>query len=401
MQLKRRALHIHVRDSDKRGGIPGGDLDPAQLIRQGAVIHADIVQLEVLRNRQVIAFNNPVADQHPGAVHHIHVINEEVIAAVNRDRRVIDARGFTEVRRDVFRFYIADDEMFAVLHMHQLATVAAGDVRHHEVLHRLAFRVGIIVGAARKADADAPVDFAVGAVDLVKDVVGDKKLRIVDRDVPFDGVALEPFKASMSDTHVAQFVMKSLAQNAVVGVVDVDIVNHQALHLLRLFAADVNLHHRAEAAHLDAFNRHLRAAHVENDVMQAPFFLAQDLAAVLENKTSFAVAFERAEHPQGFPGRHKHRAVDIVTGETGGHFYGLRLTEGKLKRLGPVVLVEISDIHGFAARHGMGGAAVQQRHQRRSGAGLHESPAGKTPGRHDFTHKTSGYRVCSRPASSR
>ena len=89
--------------------------------------------------------------------------------------------------------------MFPVFHVHQLATVAAGDVGHHEVLNGLLFRVVVVVGAPGKANADAPVDLAVSAVDVVDDMVGDQDIAIVDGNVPFDRIALQMAKFAVGD----------------------------------------------------------------------------------------------------------------------------------------------------------------------------------------------------------
>lgn len=78
--------------------------------------------------------------------------------------------------------------MFTVFNVHQLATVAAGDVCHHEVLDGLLLRIVIIVGAAGETNTDAPVDLAVGAVDVVDDMVRDQDIAIVDGDVPLDRI---------------------------------------------------------------------------------------------------------------------------------------------------------------------------------------------------------------------
>ena len=61
--------------------------------------------------------------------------------------------------------------MFTVFDVHQLAAVAAGDVSDDKVFYRHMFRIVVIVGTAREADADAPVDFAVSAVDMLNHMV--------------------------------------------------------------------------------------------------------------------------------------------------------------------------------------------------------------------------------------
>lgn len=78
--------------------------------------------------------------------------------------------------------------MFTVFNVHQLATVAAGNVCHHEVLDGLLLRIVVIVGAAGEANADTPVDLAVSAVDVVDDMIGDQDIAIVDGDIPLDRI---------------------------------------------------------------------------------------------------------------------------------------------------------------------------------------------------------------------
>ena len=80
--------------------------------------------------------------------------------------------------------------MFTVFNMDQLPTIRSRDIRHDKVFHCLIFWVIIIVSASRKAYADAPVDFAVGTVDALDDMVGYQNIAVVNRHVPFNGVAL-------------------------------------------------------------------------------------------------------------------------------------------------------------------------------------------------------------------
>src|SRR5690606_34214229 len=105
--------------------------------------------------------------QHPRTIDHIDIINNEIITAVNGHRGVIYSGLLTEVGGNILRFYITNNKVFAVFHVHQLSAVAPGDIRHHKVLHGLLFGVVVVVGATRQADADSPVDFAVGAVDVI------------------------------------------------------------------------------------------------------------------------------------------------------------------------------------------------------------------------------------------
>jgi flavin-binding protein dodecin len=89
--------------------------------------------------------------------------------------------------------------VFAVFNMDQLSAIAAGDVGNNKILHRLLFRVGVIVGTARQPNADAPVDFTVGAVNVVNDMVRDQDIAIVNGDVPFYRVTLQVAKVTIGD----------------------------------------------------------------------------------------------------------------------------------------------------------------------------------------------------------
>ena len=80
--------------------------------------------------------------------------------------------------------------MFTIFNMDQLPTIRSRDIRHDKVFHCLVFRVVIIVGTSRKAYADTPVDFAVGTVDALDDMVRYQNITVVNRHVPFNGVAL-------------------------------------------------------------------------------------------------------------------------------------------------------------------------------------------------------------------
>ena len=80
--------------------------------------------------------------------------------------------------------------MFTIFNMDQLPTIRSRDICHDKVFHCLVFRVIIIISASRKTYADAPVDFAVGTVDALDDMVRYQNITVVNRHVPFNGVAL-------------------------------------------------------------------------------------------------------------------------------------------------------------------------------------------------------------------
>ncbi|MNP37675.1 hypothetical protein D3C76_1311360 [compost metagenome] len=169
-----------------------------------------------MRDRQIIAFNHPVANEHSGAVDHINIVDDKIIAAVNRHRGVINPRFLTEIGSDVFGFDVTDNKVFSVLNMNQLATVTAGDVRHHKVLHGLFFRIVVIVGTSGEANADTPVDLAVSAVDVVDHVVRNQNIAIVNRHIPLNRIALQMAETAVGDPRAVDLIMESLAQNGVV-----------------------------------------------------------------------------------------------------------------------------------------------------------------------------------------
>ena len=174
--------------------------------------------------------------------------------------------------------------------MHQLTTVAAGDVGHHEVLNGLLFRVVVVVCAPGKANADAPVDLAVGAVDVVDDMIGDQDIAIVDGNVPFDRIALQMAKFAVGDAGAVYLVVETLAKDGVVGLTHADIINHQIAHHARFLTADVDLRHRAKTAHGQPFDDAVRAANVERNVLRAASAFAYHFAAFLQNKAAAAIA---------------------------------------------------------------------------------------------------------------
>lgn len=106
--------------------------------------------------------------------------------------------------------------MFTVFNMYQLATVAAGDVGHHEVLNGLFFRIFVVVGAPGEANTDTPVDLAVGAVDVVDDVIGDQDIAVIDRHIPLNRIALQVAEFAVGNTGPIDLVMKTLTQDSVV-----------------------------------------------------------------------------------------------------------------------------------------------------------------------------------------
>lgn len=366
MQFQRRALHIEVCDGDKRRGITRGNLYSAQLIGKLSVIQANIVEPEVLRYRQIITFNHAVTDQHSGTIDHIDIINNEIITAINCYRGVVYSRLLAEIGCNILSFYIPDNKVFAVFNVDQLATVAAGDICHHEILHGLLFRVVIVVGASRKANANAPVDFAVGAVDVVYDVVRNQDIAVVDGHVPLDGISLQVAEPAVGDTRAVDLVMKALTQNGVVGLANVDVINDQVAHHSRLFAADIDLRHGAEAAHRQPFNHAVRSAHVESDIVGAPCPLSDDFTAFLKHKAASPVALEPAAYQKRFTVGNKNPGIDVFTDDAGGDNNGVGLVKRLLEGGDPVVVVVLINGDGLPGCRPRS-AGRQQRHSGQDG----------------------------------
>lgn len=55
-------FHLNVSQCHKGDGIPGGDLDTAQFISKVGIIQLNIIHSEILRYREIFAFNDPIAD---------------------------------------------------------------------------------------------------------------------------------------------------------------------------------------------------------------------------------------------------------------------------------------------------------------------------------------------------
>ena len=151
-------------------------------------------------------------------------------------------------------------------------------------------RIVIIVGAAGETNTDAPVDLAVGAVDVVDDMVRDQDIAIVDGDVPLDRIPLEMAKFAVGDAGSVHLVVETLAQDGVVGLAYADVINQQIAHYARFLAADVDLRHRAKTAHGQPFDNAVRSANVESDVLRAASTFAYHFAAFLQNKAAAPVA---------------------------------------------------------------------------------------------------------------
>ena len=117
-------------------------------------------------------------------------------------------------------------------------------------------------------------------------MVGDKNIAIVYCHIPLNGIALQITKATISDLHTIQLVMKSLAQDPVISMGDGNIIDGKVAHHTLFFTADIYLRHRTKTAHHDSFNQAVRSTHIEGNIMQAPAFLPYYLATILQNKST-------------------------------------------------------------------------------------------------------------------
>lgn len=322
-----------------------------------------------MRDRQIVTLDNAVTYEKARTIYHIDIINHEIITAINCDGRVINSRLLAESMINIARLHISDNKVLAVFDVDQLAAITAGDVRHHEVFHRLVFGVVIIVGAARKADADAPVNLAVGAVDVIDHMVGDKQVMVVDRHVPLDGVALQLAEAPVGDLDVFHAVVEALPQNAVVGVMDGDIIDREVTHSALLFSADVNLRDRHEAAHINALDGAVRPAHIKGEIVKSPALLAQDLTAVLHDKAPLAVALQAARNAQRFAFRHKNRGVDVVAHQINGHDNDICGGKSLFEGSDPVAFVELLNVYLAALAGSQNRTRESQRHRGQHRAG--------------------------------
>ena len=86
----------------------------AQFVRKLAIIQANVVQLKVLRYREIVALYYTVADQHAGTIDHIDIINNEIITAINGHRGVVYSRLLAEVRSDILGLNIANNKVLTV-----------------------------------------------------------------------------------------------------------------------------------------------------------------------------------------------------------------------------------------------------------------------------------------------
>lgn len=374
VQLQRRTLHLHVGDRHEGGSIAGGDLNASQRVGKLAVVHADSIELKVLRDGEIIPFDYAVANQHAGAIHHINIIYDEIITPINSHRGVINSRFFTELRGDVFGLDVSDDKMLTVFHMHQLATVAADDVRHYEIFYRLMLRIVVVVGTPGQTDADPPVDFAIGAVDVVDNVVGDKDIMVVDRHVPLYRIPLQVAEVAVGDARPIHLVMESLAQNGVVGLADANVVDEEVTHHPWLFSADVDLGDRPVAAHRQPLDHAVGAAHVEGDILHPPCPFPHHFTAILQHKASTPVAGQRAADEQRFARRNKDSGIDVFTGQVGGHHHRIAFGKSLFKGGDPVAIVILADVNRAARRTSQPG--IQQRRGRQQGKGGDKGASG-------------------------
>src|SRR5690606_35769332 len=145
--------------------------------------------------------------------------------------------------------------------MHQVPTGAAGDICHHEVFNGLLFRIVIVVRTAGQPNAYAPVDLAVGAVDVIDHVVRDQDVAVVNRHVPLNRVTLQVAEFTVGNARTVHLIVEPLTQDRVVGLRHGDVIDEQVAHHSPFFTADVDLGDGAEAAHRQPFNDTVGATH--------------------------------------------------------------------------------------------------------------------------------------------
>ncbi|MNC17892.1 hypothetical protein D3C75_657840 [compost metagenome] len=265
--------------------------------------------------------------------------------------------------------------------MHQLAAIAAGDIGDHEVLYRLIFRVGVIICAPRKANADAPVNFAVGTVDMVDNVVRNQDIAIVNRHVPLDSVALQIAKVAVSDGHPVHLGMKALAQNCIVGFRDGQLVDQQVTHHLWFFTADIDLGHRAITAHRQPLDYAVGAAHVQRDIFGAPLPFADHLAAVLQHQPPSSVAGHRTANMQRFAFGDENSGIDVIAGQSGRHHHRVAFGKSLLKGRDPVTTVVLANVHRATRSRGP--------HAHEGSCRQYAAGSDKRAARHFFRHTAS------------
>ena len=89
-----------------------------------------------------------------------------------------------------FGLYIANNKVFTVFNMDQLATVALPVMLATTkfLTVSVVFRMVVVVGAPGEGNTNALVDLAVSAVDVVDDMIGDQDIAVVDGHVPLNRI---------------------------------------------------------------------------------------------------------------------------------------------------------------------------------------------------------------------
>ncbi len=187
---------------------------------------------------------------------------------------------------------------------------------------------------------------------MVDNVVGDQDVLVVDRHVPLNGIALQIAEVTVSDPCAIHLVMETLTQDRIVGFSDPQVVDHQIAHYSRFFAADINLGHRAIAAHRQPLDHAVGTADVEGNVFAAPLSFANHFTAILQHQPPASVAGQHAADAQGFALGDKNGGVDVVAGKPGGYHHRVAFGKGLFERRDPVTMVIATDIHRGVVRCG-------------------------------------------------
>lgn len=104
-------------------------------------------------------------------------------------------------------------------------------------------------------------------------MIGNQDVAVVNRDIPLNGVPLQIAKAAMRNPRAVHLVMKSLAENGVVGVGNGDVIDNEITHHLRFLTTNENLRDGAKAAHRHAFNHTVRPANIQRHIVQTAALL--------------------------------------------------------------------------------------------------------------------------------
>ncbi len=122
----------------------------------------------------------------------IHIINDEIITAINCDRCVINTRIFTEIRRDVLAFTL---RMTKCLPFSTSPTVGnqIGNIGL-QGFYCTVFRITVVIGTYPPARCRSPVDFALGTINAFGDMIGNQDVAVVVATFTFNSVPANTLK---------------------------------------------------------------------------------------------------------------------------------------------------------------------------------------------------------------